>query len=198
MTYEEWEKSQSPYSVGGIQYGANSTPLPPPPSMGGFLKGPSELGGAVYSAFRRAQDFLQPRATTNRSFSPMQGGLPSFAAPSGERLALQMPGVNRDTLRRLISYLGYNDAPGFREMPRSPYLPYIQERNTQMIPGRPDAPPQGTPYPRPPFLNFQNWMNTGERAPLPLNSFRPGSYPAPAYTPMPEAYDTLTSGGALA
>jgi hypothetical protein len=196
MTYEEWEKSQSPYSVGGIQYGANSTPLPPPPSMGGFLKGPSELGGAVYDAFRRAQDFLQPRATTNRSFAPMPGGQPSFSVPPGERPALQMPNAP-NLIRRLLS-AGYNPPPGLRDMPRSPYAPYILENNTEMIPGTPRSNPYSTPYPRPPFMNLRHWMDTGERQPMPLDAWRPGYFPEPAHRQMPQVYDTLTSGGALA
>jgi hypothetical protein len=136
---------------------------------------------------RSTSAFLGPRSTTNPSFQPMAGETP----------ALQMPGL-KDKLAALgLKFLqGYaNPPPGFRDMPRSPNAPFIPEQNTQVIPG--PAQPQGTPYPAPPFLNFQNWLNTGERGPLPLDSRRPGYYPAPANTPMPEAYDALTSGGLL-
>lgn len=101
------------------------------------------------------------------------------------------PAINADLARfgrRGINWWnnfisGYAEPPpGFRDMPR--------------IDG--PATPQSTPYPRPPFLNFRNWMETGERGPLPLDSRRPGYYPEPYYTPMPQVYDTRTSGGALA
>ena len=128
---------------------------------------------------RNVGKFLGSRSTTNPSFQPM----------GNEQLA----GI-KDQLIKLL--LGSNPPPGFRDMPRDPNAPIIPETNTQVIPG--PAQPEGTPYPQPPFLNLRNWMDTGERGPLPLNSFREGGYPAPAYTPMPEAYDALTSGGALA
>ena len=117
-------------------------------------------------------NFLGPRSTTNPSFQPMRG----------EQPALQMPGL-KDKLAALgLQFLqGYQDPGlGFRAMPRSG-------------PAQPDA----TPYPRPPFLNFRNWLDTGERGPRPLDSFSEGGYPAPANTPMPEAYDSLISGGLL-
>lgn len=147
---------------------------------------PGDLNPAINSNLarfgRNVGKFLGSRSTTNPSFQPM----------GNEQLALQMPGI-KDQLIKLL--LGSNPPPGFRDMPRDPNAPIIPEANTQVIPG--PAQPEGTPYPQPPFLNLRNWMDTGERGPLPLNSFREGGYPAPAYTPMPEAYDALTSGGML-
>lgn len=99
---------------------------------------------------------------------------PSFQPMRGEQLALQMPGLT-DWWNRGA----YQEPPNFRSMPTMNYGP------------------EATPYPAPPWLNLRNWMDTGERGPLPLQWYSPGGYPSPANTPMPEAYDALTSGGAL-
>jgi hypothetical protein len=210
MTYDEWEQSQfdkNPSPVGGMTMGGNSPPLPPPNNAGGLL--PSfgyDTGSKIYNAFRGVENFLRPRPTTNPSFAPMGGGQPSFSVPPGERQALQMPGLQRvmDARRRMLDLAdpqvragipppslrktlrnwwdrtGYQEPPNFRAMPRM------------------NSGPEATPYPRPPWLNMRNWMDTGERGPLPLQSYRPGGYPAPANPQMPEVYDNLTSGGALA
>jgi hypothetical protein len=149
----------------------------------------------------------------------MGGGQPSFSVPAGERAALQMPGVGEAMTRafaareRLMNLADPQlgsvppppnikdwfmknayDPPGFRDMPR--YGGSRYEKDTQYI--APPARPEETPYPRPPWLNFSNWMDTGERGPLPLDARRPGNYPAPANRQMPEAYDARTSGGFLA
>lgn len=142
--------------------------------------------------------FLGSRGTTNPSFQPMPG----------EQPALQMPELA--ALRDYIMKDAYNP-PGFRDMPR--YGGSNYEKDTQYIPKEaaplqldenspwqeplPLPEPDATPYPDPPWLTLQNFLDLGERGPLPLDARRPGTYPAPYYTPMPEAYETLTSGGGL-
>jgi hypothetical protein len=92
------------------------------------------------------------------------------------------PSIRRDLgqLRDWWNRTGYQEPPNFRAMPKM------------------NNGPEATPYPRPPWLNFRNWMNTGERGPLPLQQYAPGGYPGPANPQMPEVYDTRTAGGALA
>jgi hypothetical protein len=128
-------------------------------------------------------------------------------APSGN-YTIPLPGYRNDpnyqsapqgnyTLRDDLRSLGMTTyPPGLRDMPRNTGAPFFPERNTEVIPG--PVRPEATPYPRPPFLNFRNWMDTGEQGPLPLPSYRAGRYPDPYYTPMPGVYDARTSGGAVA
>jgi hypothetical protein len=188
------------------------TPIPPPPGItstekeltpGSIEADLSRFGASSMNALSKfgqnAVAYFKPKVTTNPSFAPMGVATPpSFSPMPGERPALQMPGVaGRMSALKDWFARGYeNDPTGFRDMPRSPYAPYVRERNTDVIPGQPT--PASTPYPRPPFLNFGNWMKTGERGPLPLDAMRPGNYPAPANTPMPQAYDANISGGGLA
>jgi hypothetical protein len=141
---------------------------------------PSALGGTMHRFLRSV---VEGSPATHPSFAPMPG----------ERMALQMPGLKpvRDWFMG-----GYeNDPVGFRDMPRSSSAPFVPERNTQFIPG--PQRPEATPYPAPPFLNFSNWLKTGERGPLPLDNYLPGGYPDPITRQMPEAYEARTSGGML-
>jgi hypothetical protein len=176
MTYDEWARSQES--------------LPAPPGLGSITNPNlnfAAIGQPVYNFLRNAERFLGSRPTTNPSFTPMPG----------ERLALQMPNARNRFSQFMFGSNGQygNFPPGLRDMPRAQGAPYIPERNTQVIPGPMQ---QATPYPRPPFLNFGNWLNTGERGPVPLDAISTGRYPAPYYTPMPGVYDARTSGGALA
>ena len=128
------------------------------------------------TTYKFLKNLTEGSPTTNPSFAPMPGApRPSFAPMPNERPALQMPGL-KDWWDRT----SYQEPPNFRAMPTW------------------NSGPEQTPYPRPPFLNFRNWMDTGERGPLPLQWYRPGGYPAPANRPMPEAYEARTSGGMLA
>ncbi|HWI70198.1 MAG TPA: hypothetical protein VNS88_17835 [Nitrospiraceae bacterium] len=224
MTYDEWEKSQfdkNPSEFGGMMLGGknSSPPLPPPPRLATLLPDMPDLGGAIYNAFRRTEDFLRPRSTTHPSFAPMGGGRPSFSVPPGERPALQMPGLTNFLNTReetMIDPRATIPLPGYRNLTDRRVVPppslrkdlsklrdwwirtgYHEPPNFRAMP-KMNSGPEATPYPRPPWLNFRNWMDTGERGPLPLQSYRPGGYPAPANQQMPEVYDTLTSGGALA
>ena len=209
MTYDEWKASQSPTpSPNGLQLGG----VPDPPFLNRpdlaqhhdstgrardwwkYMNTPQPLPKGITDWWKwmntplGANDPMGPRPTTNPSFYPMQG----------EKLALQMPGVNKilnrssqgtvplpgyrdetgqyrkrqpydvpmemmqpsPSLRqdfgalkdRLLS--GYADPPvGMREMPRAPGVPFVPERNTQVIAGPPQ--PQSTPYPRPPWYSFR-------------------------------------------
>jgi hypothetical protein len=163
--------------------------------------------GAILGAGRGAMDLYgrlglggAPQGSGPRFGEPMPG-----EAIAGDDLMREMKSVRdfesgiKDKLASIGQWFlsGYENNPtGFRNMPRSSGVPFFPESNTEVI-GGPRG-PEATPYPRPPFLNFRNWMETGERGPLPLESFRPGNYPAPANTPMPQAYDALLSGGMLA
>lgn len=136
-----------------------------------------------------------PNARPSPGPTPDQGTipLPGYRDLSDRRVS-PPPSLRRDlgALRDWFMKNAY-DAPGMRDMPRSGGSRF--EKDTQYLPG----PTQNsTPYPRPPWLNLSRWMDTGESAPAPLDSFRAGGYPGPANPQMPQVYDTLTSGGALA
>jgi hypothetical protein len=120
----------------------------------------------------------------------------------GEKPALQMPGLMpaaRAARDWFVS--GYPDTPpGFRAMPRTPgYQTTLfgypfPERDTEVIPGPPQPP--ATPYPRPPNLNFRNWIDSGEREPIPLDYLPEGKYPDPYYN-TPQMLDTRQPGGIM-
>ncbi len=212
MTYQEY--------LTGIPVVAQPPAMPPPPGVdinSAIQADLARFGRNVQDIPRRINAPL--RALNERISGPVdKWGFPlnpylgnTFwrgETPTGSRFGEPLPGeaMSGPDLRREMQAVrnfgnwflsGYaNPPPGFRDMPRSTGAPFIPERNTQVIPGPPI--PEATPYPRPPMLDFSSWLRTGERGPLPLDARRPGRYPAPYYTPMPEVYDARTSGGMLA
>jgi hypothetical protein len=154
---------------------------------------PGEKLALQMPGFPRARDFL-PNYGPSSAF-PQWGSRSEFLTPRPPSAPLPpRPNIAKD-LRRLRDWLMKNSVtpPGFRDMPR--YGGSRYESNTRYIPAPPQ--PESTPYPVPPMLSFRNWMDTGERGPRPLDARRPGNYPAPYSTPLPEAYETRTSGGML-
>jgi len=191
------------------------------------LGGPPELNLPPPYIDRIAK-FLDPRSTTNPSFQPMPGERLALQMPGADARLSQLMAVRKrmmdlpDPQVRYPQWGSRNEfvsPPPPRNIPPSLAGQVFNRANLRKLkdwwdrtgyreppPGLRDMPranaPQSTPYPRAPFETRAQWLQVpldGREIPnSELNDFSPGNYPSPANRQIPEAYDTLTSGGALA
>ena len=216
--------SPSPdYSVGGIQYGGSS-PAQSGSPLGAAVQRGFRRAFDVLPPFMQSRPTANP-SFSPMAGERLALQMPGAANRVSQLIPALMPGystlnrsgdfLNRQTGDNPIPLPGYRDNSGYQPPPRPNPPPSIRRDLSRLRdwwtrtgyqdqgPGLRDMPryntgPAPTPYPRPPWLNLGNWMDTGERGPIPLQWYSPGGYPAPANTPMPQAYDARISGGALA